>query len=135
MTALAATRAVFAALVLLVTFLTLTPNVDPDDGGVALTRMIAQFLFGTAAMADKVAHFLAYGALGFFAGASRLAPVGRSGYATIGLAAYGVGLEALQGLGGVRSPELVDAVANAAGAAAGGAAHLIAAQLFARARS
>ena len=39
--------------------------------------------------------------------------------AIVMLALYGVALEGLQGLGGVRDPELADALANGLGALAG----------------
>ena len=43
----------------------------------------------------------------------------RGGRTALALIVYGVVLELLQGLGGVRSPQIVDALANAAGVGAG----------------
>lgn len=112
-------RGVFGVLFLVVTFLTVTPNPDDAKSGMEFARWIAARLFGDDAFADKVGHFLAYAALGLAAFWARFAPRGRRLWAPLALAVYGAALEGVQGLGGVRSPELADAVANAAGALAG----------------
>ena len=112
-------RIAFGLLFMLVTFLTLTPNPDDTKSGLALTRWIAALLLGDAAFADKVAHFLAYALLGATAFWARIALFGERWIASVALALYGAGLEGLQGLGGVRAPELADALANAMGAGAG----------------
>lgn len=112
-------RVAFAVLLLAVTWLTLTPNPDDTEPGLAITRWIAEFLFRNESLADKVAHFSAYGALGAMAFWSNLTVYSRKWGAAVALALYGVALEGLQGLGGVRAPELADAFANASGAAAG----------------
>lgn len=112
-------RILFGFLLVLVTFLTLTPNPEDTEPGFALTRWIAGFLLGDSAFADKIAHFLAYAALGATAFWARLTLFSRRFCAAIALALYGVALEGLQGLGGVRSPELGDALANGLGALGG----------------
>ena len=127
-------RGLFVALVLIVTWLTLTPSPENAESGFALARWAATLLFGDAGLTDKVAHFMAYGALGACAFWARLTLAGRLWAAPLALAVYGAALEGAQGLGGVRSPELADAIANALGALAGfaGAAAL---SLLARARA
>ena len=112
-------RAAFAGLAILVTWLTLTSNPESAESGFAFARMIAKLLFADQAQADKVAHFLAYGALGAFACWGRVRLQKLVWATPLILAAYGGGLELLQGLGGVREAEFADGVANALGACAG----------------
>lgn len=112
-------RVFFGLLFLFVTYLTLTPNPDTTDQGMALTRWIADLLFGYQDMGDKVAHFLAYGALGFWAAGSQVRLFGKHLYSVAALVCYGALLELVQGLGGVRTPELADAISNALGAFCG----------------
>ncbi|MEX0645249.1 MAG: VanZ family protein [Parvularculaceae bacterium] len=122
-------RLVFAALFVLVTYLTVTPNPDDLEAGMAFTRWIAELLFGDAALNDKVAHFLAYAALGASAAAARLKLAGRS-IATVGaLVFYGGILEGVQALVATRDAELLDALANGLGALAGFSAALLLFQL------
>lgn len=123
MTRLAAWRGVFAALLLFVTFMTLTPNPDDTEGEMSIARFIAELLFGSAAFGDKVAHVAAYAALGAAAMFASIRIFGRRLFTLAALIAYGVLLEGLQGLGGVRSADALDALANASGAFAGVAAH------------
>lgn len=114
-----AARGAFYLLLLFVTWQTLAPDPTESESGIAFARWIASVLFGDVAKADKVAHYCAYAALGFLAA---LGGVGILGRATFGLAAlvlYGAALEFLQGLGGVRVAEWVDAGMNAAGAISG----------------
>ena len=112
-------RALFFVLLALVTYLTLTPNPDDTKEGFAVARWVANLLFGDAALTDKVAHFLGYAALGASAYWAELKLVSRRWATGAALVFYGVALEGLQGLGGVRSPEIADAIANGIGAAAG----------------
>lgn len=112
-------RAAFAALVVLVTWLTLTSNPDNTESGFVLARVIATMVLSDPALADKVAHFLAYAALGAFACWGRLHLKAFVWATPLALAAYGGGLELLQGLGGIRQAEFADAFANALGACAG----------------
>lgn len=123
------TRSLFAALFLIVTFLTLTPNPEDTQSGFALARWIARLLFGDTALTDKVAHFLAYGALGATAFWARLDLLQKLWATPLALAVYGAALEGVQGIGGVRSPELADAAANALGAVAGFAGALLLAKI------
>ena len=120
MTALRAWRGLFAALFLFVTYMTLTPNPDDTEGGLSITRWIAEFLFGSGALGDKVAHFCAYVALATSAGLAKLVLFGRRAFVVVALASWGVVLEGLQGLGGVRVADATDALANAGGALGGG---------------
>ncbi len=112
-------RGVFVLCLLLVTWLTLTPNPDDTESGMAITRWFARMLFGDEALSDKLAHFGAYGLLGVLALPARVNLLNQKWAAPALLAVYGVLLEGVQGLGGVRTPELADAVANAGGAGAG----------------
>lgn len=112
-------RAQFVVLFLLVTYLTVTPNPDDTRMEMALTRWLATVIFGSDALGDKVAHFLAYAALGASAALAELRIRGGAFYVVAGLVLYGAALEGVQGLGGVRDPELADAVANGLGALAG----------------
>ncbi len=125
-------RAAFAALAALVTWLTLTANPDSAESGFALARAIAAFVFADPALGDKVAHFLAYAALGAFAFWGRVRFAAAPWATPVALVAYGGGLELLQGLGGVRAAEIADAVANGLGAAAGFAGALLAARVVSR---
>lgn len=127
-------RSLFAALFFSVTFLTLTPNPEDTETGFALARWVAVFVLGDSGLTDKVAHFMAYGALGVSAFWAQLELFRRRWTFPIALAAYGAALEGVQGLGGVRSPELADALANAFGVVtAYGGAMLLA--KFTRARA
>jgi hypothetical protein len=116
-------RALFVALLVFVTYMTLTPNPDDTEGELSFARWISELLFGTAAFGDKVAHVLAYASLGAAAMFAQIHLAGRAAVTLIALAAYGVLLEALQGLGGVRTADAIDALANASGAVMGAGAH------------
>lgn len=116
MTLTLAWRCVFALLIVLVTFETLTPDPDKTKSGLAIARFIAEVLFQNTQHADKVAHFLAYAALAGSATFARIRIGGRRWATILALAAYGVALEILQGVGGVRSGDLADAAANSSGA-------------------
>jgi hypothetical protein len=108
-------RVAFVALALVVTWQTLTPDPDHTEGGMALARWIAELIFRSAAMGDKVAHFMAYAALGGSAAFGQFRLLGMRAPVIAGIAVYGMALEGLQGLGGVREPEIADAMANALG--------------------
>lgn len=124
-------RAAFMVLALLVGWLTLTPNPEDTQSGFALAQLIAEIVFGDPALTDKVAHFLAYAALGTLAFWSRLSLAGRAWAAPLALTAYGALLEGAQGLGGVRAMDGADAVANGLGAIAGYAGACLLARLYA----
>ena len=109
----------FALLLLIVTYLTVTPNPDDTGQGFALAQWIAEVFLGNGSIGDKVAHFMAYGALGTSAFLAQLRERGRQFLVPLALAGYGVLLEFIQGLGGVRTPELADAIANGSGAIVG----------------
>jgi hypothetical protein len=108
-------RMVFCALALFVTWQTLTPDPDDTESGMALARWIAELIFRSAEMGDKVAHFIAYAALGGSAALGQLRLLDKRAPIIAAIAAYGMALEGLQGLGGVRAPEIADATANALG--------------------
>lgn len=108
-------RLAFLALAVFVTWQTLTPDPDDTENSMALARWIAQALFRSEDMGDKVAHFMAYAALGGSAAFGRLQILGLRSPVIAAIAVYGMALEGLQGLGGVRQPEIADAIANASG--------------------
>jgi hypothetical protein len=112
-------RAAFYLLLLFVTWQTITPDPDQSKNGLAFARWIASLLLGDVTMADKVAHFCAYAALGFLAALGGIRIFGRPIFSLAGLIAYGAALELLQGLGGVRIGDWVDASMNASGAMSG----------------
>ena len=111
-------RGAFALLIVFVTWQTLTPDPDETEPSIAIARFIAELLFDDPRLGDKVAHFLAYSALGGSAALAHLELANRRWMTIAALAAYGALLEFLQGLGGVRAPELADALANSTGALA-----------------
>lgn len=115
-------RAAFVALFLFVTYMTLTPDPKDTEGEMSIARWIATMLFGTAALGDKVAHFLAYATLSSCGALGRLTLFRRRSAFVVALCGWGVVLEVLQGLGGVRIADAADAAANALGAAAGAVA-------------
>ncbi len=118
-------RSVFVMLFGVVTYLTVTPNPDEAEKGFAAARFIAALLFGDAQLGDKVAHFAGYGALGASAFWAGITFFSHKRWTPLVLGIYGALLEGVQGLGGVRSPELADAFANAFGAFAGFAGAII----------
>jgi len=119
MTFLRGARVFFAVLFVFVTYMTLTPNPDDTKTEIDIARWIAMMLFGDGSFADKVAHFVAYGSLGAAAALAQIRIAGRASLAIVALALYGALLEGMQGLGGVRTPDLFDGFANAAGAGVG----------------
>ncbi len=121
-------RLLFVALLVLVTWLTVTSHPEEFRAGFDLARWIAEALFGDAAEGDKVAHFASYLALGASAALARF-DAGRGAIAVIGLALYGAALEGAQALGGERQPDLYDGLANALGASAGYFATVVVMQL------
>lgn len=127
-------RGAFALLLLFVTWQTLTPDPEEAESGLAIARYLAELLFQNPGYADKIAHFLAYAALGGAAGLGDLRVNGKRRHAVLLLAIYGVLLELLQGLGGVRAAEFVDAFANAGGALTGFAGAFLFSSLRSRAR-
>lgn len=128
-------RGVFALLVLFITWQTLTPDPDNTEPSIAIARFIAELLFHDARLGDKVAHFLAYSALGGSAAFAHLEMANRRWLTIAMLAAYGALLELLQGIGGVRLPEFQDALANSSGALAAYPAALFIERALARAMS
>jgi len=127
-------RGVFALLISFVTWQTLTPDPDNTEPSIAIARFIAELLFHDARLGDKVAHFLAYSALGGAAAFAHIQIANRRWLTIAALAAYGAFLEYLQGLGGVRVPEVVDALANSSGAVAAFPAALLIERALAKAK-
>ena len=127
-------RGLFLVLLSIVTWLTVTPNPDDTQTGFALMRWVSELLLGNAELNDKVAHFAAYGALGVSAFFANIRLLGRQIWTVIALAIYGAFLEVLQGLGGVRQPEIADAVANMLGAISGFGIGFLALRLFRKSR-
>ena len=109
-------RAIFFLLSIFITWQTLTPDPDNTKPSLAIAEWIAKLLFHSGEQGDKVAHFCAYAALGATAAMAQFSFMGKRSFIICILALYGVVLEGLQGLGGVRDPELADALANSLGA-------------------
>ena len=112
-------RCVFALLFVVVTWLTITPNPENTESSIAIARWIASMLFKDSSLGDKVAHFGAYALLGAAAFYAHFTFPKAFIITPLALGGYGAFLEFMQGLGGVRTPELADAVANGCGAIAG----------------
>lgn len=125
-------RLAFVAFACLVTWQTLTPDPEDTEGGMAIARWIAEVVFHSAEMGDKVAHFMAYGALGLSAAFGQFRMMGLRPPVIAAIAVYGMALEGLQGLGGVRAPELADAAANAFGVVAAFATAMVLERVRAR---
>ena len=109
-------RFAFICLALFITWQTLTPSPEEAEPGIALARWLAEILLHDPKRADKIAHFLAYAALGGSAAFAGFSLMGRHWPVVIAIALYGAALEGVQGFGGVRSPEIADAFANGLGA-------------------
>lgn len=110
-----ASRALLVLGAVAVTWLSLVPN--PPDA---------------VSGSDKLAHLLTYAALGAVAGLSfppKLTHLRVAATVVLGLAAYGALIEGVQQLAG-REFDVVDMIANAAGAAAGVSLALVARRLL-----
>jgi hypothetical protein len=125
----------FVALFALVTWLTLTPNPSETPNDIGVVQWLAATLLGDPARADKIAHFLGYAALGGSLTLSAFRILGRRWTGIVALAFYGLFLEQMQGWGGVRQSDLLDALANMLGAAAAYPAAIIFDRLFVRLKS
>ncbi len=112
-------RIAFVALLALVTWLSLASEPDPTGRGFAVTRWIAELLFGSATHHDKIAHFLAYASLGGSAALGSFRILDSRFTVVTLIIAYGLALEGAQGLLGTRVADFTDAIANAAGACTG----------------
>lgn len=128
-------RGVFAQLIFFITWQTLTPDPDDTEPSIAIARFIAELLFHDPRFGDKVAHFLAYSALGGAAAFAHINIANRRWLTIAALAAYGAFLEYLQGLGGVRVPEIADALANSSGVVAAYPAALLIERALAKVKS
>lgn len=111
-------RAFFFLLLAFITYLTVAPNPPESESGFAATRFLADMVFGDAGHADKIGHFLAYGALGT-AAVGAVFKTKQFWMVPAILALYGAGLEGVQYFVDSRSADLLDALANALGAIAG----------------
>lgn len=121
MALLAGARLAFAALALIILYLSLIDDPDAVKSGFRITDFVSTLLFGSDAQSDKVAHFLSYLGLGAVGALARVPGFATFAPLTALLAAYGGAIEIAQGLGGVRDADLIDALVNLAGAAAGAA--------------
>ncbi len=109
-------KIIFVLLFILVTYLSLTTRPETNESGAAVLRWLSALLFSVPDYADKIAHFLAYGALGFFAAGARFTAIDKIWILFIALSGYGVVMEYFQLVGGVRDPDFWDAMTNAGGA-------------------
>lgn len=108
-------RVVSVAIAVAIVCLSLAPEVETPPEAMDLFSIIARAIFGTAEESDKVAHFVAYAALGF----SSAIGWGRSlvAYAFIAasLIVGGTVMEIIQGLIGYRQADALDFAANTFG--------------------
>ena len=123
-------RLCFVALFFIVSYLTVTPNPQTVEQGFDIAELLSALVFGTPDFGDKIAHFGAYGALGASAFWAQLVMFGKKRWTPLFLAAYGAVLEGVQAIGGVRSPDLLDSLANALGAMAGFCSAVLLSRLF-----
>lgn len=123
-------RVSFAALLVLVTYFTLVPDPSAASKGIAIARWIAEVVFRGAVSHDKVEHFMAYTALGATALLAHFRLFNSRYSAPIVIALYGGLLEIIQGIGGVRDPELADGAANTLGVITGYGGMFLLASLF-----
>ncbi len=104
---------------LVITVGSLVPDPEAMGAPMSWSKWIASLLFGDPMSGDKVSHFLAYGALAFFSTLGFVSRLKHLLILFIGLLLYGGLMEGLQALGGVRSSDALDLVANALGALSG----------------
>ena len=112
-------RVIFAFLLIYVGWGSLAHDPQAPEESSVFFQWLSSLLFGSHAYEDKLLHFFAYGALGVSGALARLPVLGSTWILFACLAAYGTGLEGLQALGGVRSGDWLDIVANIAGGACG----------------
>lgn len=106
-------------LIILIAIVSLTPDSHDLDPALSLTEWLSRILFKRADLSDKIAHFLAYGALGLFAtfGWGRR---WRDLMTIFAFAiAYGLLLEILQLAFGARKGDGYDLLANVCGGGVG----------------
>jgi VanZ family protein len=118
MRALIAARAAFILWAAAVAYLSLTEDTQTIDASFDLVRRIAMLL-GNEELSDKIGHFLSYFALGALAVATKYRVFATWFVAVAVLAGYGLAIEGLQGIGGVRTPDLYDGLADTLGATTG----------------
>ena len=118
-------RTMFAVLIVIVTYASLTPDTENLDQGGGFVKWLASILLGSDEHSDKIGHFLAYAALGFCVLPGRLALLGQLALTFFALFVYGCLMEGLQGFSVERQMSTLDAVANTTGLIAGGVASLV----------
>ncbi len=118
-------RILFFLLLVTITWLTLTSDPAVTSNGSAFMQWLSTLLLRTPEWGDKIGHFLGYGALGLTAAASRFTPPRKNWIPACLLTLYGVILEFVQIIGGTRSGELLDAVANMSGTLCGFAGYFL----------
>lgn len=127
-------RVLFFFLLVVVTYLTLTPDPSQAKVGFDVADWIAKLLFHDPRLGDKVAHFSAYASLGLVAGAADIRVAGHRILTLAMLAGYGALLEGAQSFEIVRTPDFFDGLANFLGATTGFSAFLLARVAVTRAR-
>lgn len=116
---------------ILLAVVSLIPDPDSLRMPINWSSWIAAFLLGDPTSGDKVAHFLAYGTFGFFTTLGYVErPMHLVRFVPVVLL-YGAVLEVLQAMGGARTGDVYDLVANALGAFSGVAGAFMIRHLFA----
>lgn len=95
-------------------------------------RWLASIILGDPEASDKITHFIAYGGLGFLAVGAKFLVASRQLLLIPLLGIYGIIMEQMQRLGGVREPSFLDALANCLGAGCGVIGGMIAFMLLAQ---
>ncbi|MEM9421528.1 MAG: VanZ family protein [Pseudomonadota bacterium] len=117
---------------ILVTILSLIPHPGEIEAPINWSAWLASLLLGDPMSGDKVSHFLAYGALGFFSALGFTKSWQQLILLFGGLLLYGAFIEVLQAYGGVRNGDAQDLVANGLGAFCGIAGAVLLRHLFRR---
>ena len=125
-------RVLFVIFFIIVTYASLTPDPDTLDQSGGIMKWLASLLLGSEDHGDKIAHFLAYGALGFCIFPGRLALFGRFALTFVALLGYGFLMEWMQSFSVERQTSMLDATANTAGLIAGLGAGYLFLNLFKR---
>ncbi|WOI54821.1 VanZ family protein [Parvularcula sp. LCG005] len=107
-------------ILVLVTIVSLTP--DPEKIGKVMdwSAWIAALVLGDPMSGDKVSHFMAYGALGFFSTLGFTTAKRQAGLVFLALLGYGLLMEVCQGMfTSTRTSDALDFLANNLGALSG----------------
>lgn len=112
-------RVLAVTLAVLVFVLSVTPDTEDLEGATDIFAKVMDWLFGQPDMGDKLAHLCAYGALATAAVMGFVRTTRSFFVAFVLILVFGAALEVIQGLGGVRTTDSFDLIANLGGVAGG----------------